>query len=110
MISERLAKIEDTIRNARDVPDATRKELLSLVADLKAEAMPFADSRGETAEASAGTVETSVISTVRRGEAPDKAAQVMAELADSVRAFEATHPRLVELVDQLALTLSNMGI
>ena len=110
MISERLAKIEDTILNARNVPEATRKELLGLVAGLKAEVMPLTDSHGETAEASAGSVEPSAISTDGRGEARDKAAQVMAELADSVHAFEATHPRLVELVDQLALTLSNMGI
>jgi len=31
-------------------------------------------------------------------------------LASSVRGFEVSHPRLVQIVDRLALALSNMGI
>ena len=110
MISERLAKIEDTIRNTTHVPEATRKELLGLVAGLKAEVMPLVDTHVETAEEIAGSADAAVNAAVRQEEAPDKVAQVMDKLAGSVRAFEATHPRLVEIVDQLVLTLSNMGI
>jgi predicted kinase len=110
MFSEHLAKIETTLWNSTNIPEATRKELLDLVAALKAEATPLLETHGETAHEIAGSAEAAVQASVRRKEHPEKAVQAVEGLAASVREFEATHPRLVEIVDRLALTLSNMGI
>jgi hypothetical protein len=110
MISERLAQIESTLRNSANIPAATRQELLELVAGLKAEMGPLAGTHGASAHAIAGNAEAAVQASVLRDEAPEQAAQAVAGLAASVRQFEATHPRLVEIVDQLALTLSNLGL
>jgi hypothetical protein len=110
MISERLATIEAMLRDSANIPEATRRELLDLVAGLKAEVVPLVDTHGETAHEIAGSVEAAVQASVRREEHPEKAAQAVEGLAASVREFEATHPKLVEIVDRLALTLSNMGI
>ena len=41
---------------------------------------------------------------------PEQAASALEGLKTSVEGFEASHPRLVEIVDRLAITLSNMGI
>jgi hypothetical protein len=87
MIPERLAKLESMLRNSANIPDATREELLDLVAGLRSEV-----SSGEPSAPPPGTTET------------------MSALSSSVQKLEGTHPHLVEMVNQLALTLSHMGI
>ena len=110
MISERLAKIESTLRDNASIPDATRQELLGLLAGLKNEVTPLLETHGANAREIAGNAADAVQASIQRDEQPEQAAQAVQGLAASVREFEATHPRLVEIVDQLALTLSNMGI
>lgn len=88
MIPEHLAKLENTLRTSANIPETTRQELLDLVAGLKAEVSQ--SSPGERA--------------------PGSSMQVAQALSSSVRQLEATHPQLVEMVNQIALTLSNMGI
>lgn len=88
MIPERLAKLESTLRNSANIPESTRQELLDLLAGLKAEV-----SSGE--HSADGQPATS---------------QTIDALSASVQKLEGTHPQLVEMVNQLALTLSNMGI
>jgi ABC-type transporter Mla subunit MlaD len=111
MISDRLAKLESTLREQGDgIPQATRHELIELVAGLRAEVASLLATHGENAQRIAGNAEAAVHATVQRDEHPEQAAEAVRGLAASVREFEATHPRLVEIVDQLALTLSNLGI
>ncbi len=107
MIPERLAKIEATLRKSSNIPESTRQELLDLVAGLKAEVAPLVE---ENAHAIADSAHAAVEAAVRREKHPEGPAEALEGLAASVREFEATHPRLVEIVDRLALTLSNMGI
>jgi hypothetical protein len=110
MIDERLAKIESTLRAERGIPEATRQELLDLVAGLKVEMTPLLTTHGEDVREIAGSAEAAVQASVQKEIQPEKAEKAVAGLVASVRAFEATHPRLVEVVDELALTLSNLGI
>jgi hypothetical protein len=110
MISERLAKLETTLRDNDTIPEPTRQELLSLLTGLKAEVTPLLATHGDSAQAIAGSAESAVQASMKREEQPEHAAEAVEGLAASVRQFEATHPRLVEIVDQLALTLSNLGI
>ena len=88
MIPEHLAKLEQTLRTSANIPEGTRRELLDLVADLKA----------EVATAAPGA------------EAPGSTLQAVGALSSSVRQLEATHPQLVEMVNQITNTLSNLGI
>ncbi len=88
MIPAHLAKLENTLRTSANIPEDVRKELLELVAGLRAEV-----SSGE--HAAGGQPATS---------------QTIDALSASVQKLEGTHPQLVEMVNQLALTLSNMGI
>jgi hypothetical protein len=110
MISERLAKIETALRNNASIPEGTRQELLVLLAGLRSEVTPLLATHGESAHEIAGSAEAAVHATMKREAEPEQAAQAVDGLAASVREFEVTHPRLVEIVDQLALTLSNLGI
>jgi len=110
LIPERIAQIEATLRNSANIPEATRQELLDLVARLKAEVTPMASTHGESVGQIAGSADAAVQAAVRREEQPEEAAQAVEGLAASVRDFEISHPRLVQIVDRLAVTLSNMGI
>src|ERR1700744_6459572 len=102
MIPERIEQIEATLRSSPNIPEATRGELLALVVGLKAEMVSLGDTHGAAATQITDTADAAVQAAVR-GEKPPQEAE---GLAASVRVFEASHPRLVEIVDRLALTLS----
>ncbi len=110
MIDEPIAKIESTLRDSNSIPEPTRQELLELLAGLKAEMTPLVSTHGPVAGEIADNASAAVQAAVRRQEQPEQVAPAVEGLATSVRMFEGTHPRLVEIVDQLALTLSNLGI
>jgi hypothetical protein len=110
MISERLAKLESMLRENPNLSEASRLELLDLVAGLRAEVAPLADTHAESANQIAGSAEAAVHASIKRDAQPEQATAAVDGLAASVREFEASHPRLVEIVDQLTVTLSNMGI
>jgi hypothetical protein len=88
MVPEALAKLERALRGSSDIPEATRRELLDLVAGLQAE----------------------IVSDEPGGRSHGSASGVAQALATSVRQLEATHPHLVEMVNQVAFALSNLGI
>jgi hypothetical protein len=110
MISERLAKLESMLRGNPNLSEPSRQELLELVAGLRAEVTPLEDTHAESASQIAGSAEAAVHASINRDEQPEQATVAVEGLAASVREFEASHPRLVEIVDQLTVTLSNMGI
>jgi len=110
MISERLAKLESMLRENSNLSEASRQELLDLVSGLRAEVAPLADTHAESATQITGSAEAAVHASLRRDQEPQQATVAVEGLAASVREFEASHPRLVEIVDQLTVTLSNMGI
>jgi len=110
MIPERIAQIEATLRTSAHIPEATRQELLDLLAGLKTEVAPLVATHASTVDHITGSADAAVQAAVRREEQPEEAAQAVEGLAASVRDFEVSHPRLVQIVDRLAVTLSNMGI
>lgn len=110
MIPERIAQIEATLRSNSQIPDATREELLALLAGLQAEVAPLVATHGESAQNIVGNADAAAQAAVRRGEEPAQADEALESLTDSVREFEASHPQLVQVVGRLANTLSNMGI
>jgi hypothetical protein len=107
MIQDRIAQIEATLRSATSIPEATRFELLELLATLKAEVGPLVATHGDSAQHITGRADAAVQAAVNRD---GQTAEALEGLASSVRDFEVSHPRLVQVVDRLALTLSNMGI
>ncbi len=110
MIQDRIAKIEATLQSAGNLPEATRAELLSLLADLKAEVAPLTGDHREDAQSIARFTDASVHEATRQARKPDQTEAALKGLTASVEGFEASHPRLVEIVNRIAVTLSNMGI
>jgi hypothetical protein len=97
MIDETIQQIELRLREA-NLPPAKREELLALVARLKAEAvgLPPIQSTPEDPLGEAGEVRS--------------LQQDVNQLKRSVEEFEESHPRMVQMVNHLANTLSGLGI
>jgi F0F1-type ATP synthase membrane subunit b/b' len=110
MIQDRIDKIEATLKDAQNLSGETREELLKLLADLRAEVSRLTATHGEDADSIARFADASVHEAMRSERKPEQAATALKGLTASVEGFEASHPRLVEIVDRLAITLSNMGI
>ena len=110
MIQDRIDKIEATVTQAANLPGETRQELLKLLAELKAEVAPLTATHDEDASSIARFTDASVHEATRTARKPEQKEAALKGLTSSVRGFEASHPRLVEIVDRIATTLSNMGI
>jgi hypothetical protein len=110
MIQDRIAKIEATLQSAGNLPPETRAELLKLLAELKAEVGSLPHTHDEDAKSIAHFAGASVHEATRLARKPDQADAALRGLQASVEGFEVSHPRLVEIVNRIAVTLSNMGI
>lgn len=110
MIKERIDKIENAVQGAVNLPAETKQELLALLSELKAEVAPLNATHGEDADSIARFADASFHEATRSARKPQQAAAALSGLSASVEGFEASHPRLVQIVDRIALTLSNMGI
>jgi hypothetical protein len=85
MIEETVAKIEAALREARVADPKNRAELVSLLEKLKAEVQSEKRSRENLDTVGAG-------------------------LKDAALEFEATHPKLAGVVEELCLMLAKIGI
>jgi hypothetical protein len=108
MIQDRIAKIETTLASAADLPPATREEILALLAELKTEVSGLESAHREQAQSITRSADAAFSLAAQPKTQPESAA--LQDFRASVQGFEASHPRLVQVVDQIALTLSNMGI
>jgi uncharacterized protein YoxC len=86
MIEKTISEIEAKIRGANSVSDEHKRELLQLLARLKTE---IATGHSQNLQPLKSSVE---------------------ELRTSVEGFEQSHPKLVQIVNSISNTLSNLGI
>jgi len=93
MIEDTIAKIEEKLRTAKDLPSAERAELEDLLSQLRTEASSLPDLK----ERSEDTDDEDVQSALGR-------------LEESLTEFETTHPQLVGIVNRISNILANMGI
>lgn len=110
MLDDTIAKIEERIRGAETIKDERRKELLQLLATLKSEVGEFSRSHGEEARSITGFTELSAHEAMRARQNPELLSLSLQGLTSSVSGFERSHPRLVQIVNAISSTLSNLGI
>ena len=110
MIEDRIQKIEARLQESANIPEATRAELLSLLAALRQEVSTLAGSHDEDARSIERFVDASAHEATRADKKPELVEASLNGLTASVEAFEASHPKLAEVVNQIAVRLSNMGI
>ena len=110
MIQDCIEAIEAKLKDAKHISDGTRAELMELLAALKSEVGELAKTRQEDARSIACFVDASAHEATRNERKPELLQPALSGLTASVQELEASHPELVNVVNRLATTLSNMGI
>lgn len=110
MIEHTIANIESRIEGADAISDERRRELLQLLATLKSEVAALSRTHGEQAQSIAGFAELSTHEATRAEQNPRLLKLSLEGLGSSVKEFEDSHPRLVQIVNGISNTLSNLGI
>jgi len=110
MIEETIGKIESKVQGAEAIPQERRQELLDLLGRLKSEVAVLSRTHGEQAESIAGFTEVSTHEATRSEQNPELLKLSLEGLTSSVGEFEESHPRLVQVVNAISNTLSNLGI
>lgn len=109
MIQDTLSKIETRIGQS-GVKDDSKAELLTLLGTLKSEVAELSKTHGEQAQSIAGFTEVSTHEATREAPNPALVRHSLDGLSASVEGFEQSHPRLVDIVNRICTTLSNLGI
>lgn len=110
MIRDTITKIESKLQDSSAVSPENRQELMALLAQLKSEIGTLAESDARQAEVIASHTESSTREAIRTEKDPQSLQRSLNELSASVEGFESSHPQLVEVVNRIATTLSNLGI
>ena len=110
MIEDTIGKIEARIDSADTIKEERRRELLQLLGTLKSEVAELSKTHEEQAQSIAGFTEVSAHEATRAEQNPELLKLSLDGLGSSVRGFEQSHPRLVQIVNAISSTLSNLGI
>jgi hypothetical protein len=110
MIEKTIGEIEAKIRGADSVSDDRKRELLQLLGTLKSEVGALSKTHDEHARSIAGFANVSAHEATRAEKNPQSLEHSVAGLRSSVEGFEQSHPKLVQIVNSISNTLSNLGI
>jgi hypothetical protein len=110
MIQNTIAAIEARIKQSESVPGENRSEVLNLLSTLKSEIAELSQTHGDQAQSIAGFANVSAHEATRYEKNPELLKLSLDGLASSVAGFEKSHPKLVEIVNRICVTLSNLGI
>ena len=110
MIKHTIDKIETQIRKMPTLEDSKKEELRSLLETLKEEVVVLAETEADRAESIARFTEISTHEATREVGSDRLKTLSLEGLSASVDGFEASHPRLVQIVNNFCTTLANLGI
>ena len=110
MIKETLSKIESAIAKIQAADGKDKAELVFLLGKLKAELAALPESRMDDARSIAHFTETAVHEVTRSNKSVERENLSISGIAYSVKGFEAFHPQLVEITNELCMLLARMGI
>ena len=110
MIEDTISKIEARIHGADSIKPERKAELIQLLGTLKSEITSISQTHGEQAESIAGFTERSAHEATRTQQNPELLDLSLKGMSSSVEGFEKSHPQLVQIVNSISHTLSNLGI
>jgi hypothetical protein len=109
MIHETIKRIENEITN--NVSDTKeKKELLNLIDNLKVEIESLKDTHQENARSITQFTETGVFEGTREERDEELFQHALNGMKLSVKEFEVSHPRLINVINAIGNTLNNIGI
>ena len=107
MIRDTISKIEARLQGSNALSDDARADLLSLLGELKREIGNVEPAVGQSI---AGHTEQLTKQATEEARNPELLKRSLDELSASVDGFETSHPGLVQVVNRICTTLSNIGI
>jgi Mg2+ and Co2+ transporter CorA len=110
MIEKTISEIEAQIGGAESVSAERKAELLKLLGTLKTEVAELSKTHGEQADSIAGFAKVSAHEATRTEQNPQLRELSNQGLVSSVAGFEQSHPKLVQIVNRISQTLSDLGI
>lgn len=110
MIESTIKELELRLNQADSIEEPQKKELLLLLTTLKSEVSHLSETHGEHAQSIAGFTRVSAHEAIRKERDQKLIELAIRGLGSSVAGFEKSHPKLVEVVNRVCLTLSNLGI
>ncbi len=110
MIQDTIAKIEERLRTAESLKEENRAELLSLISTLQSEMAELYRTNREHAESITGFAGIAAHEATRRERDAQLLKLSVEGLSSSVKGFENSHPKLVEIVNSICLMLVNSGV
>jgi hypothetical protein len=110
MIENTIGEIEARIHQAGAVSAEQKRELIELLATLKAEVNTLAKTNAARADSIAGFAGVSAHEATRPDPDPELRELSVRGLRSSVAGFEQSHPQLVQIVNNISNTLANLGI
>lgn len=110
MLKDTLTQLEAKIKTSDNIPEEKKQEYYKLLERLNAEINVLEETDREKAESISGFTKLSAHETTRQDVNPNLIAHAVEGLSESVREFEASHPRLVSTVNQFCAFLSKLGI
>jgi hypothetical protein len=109
LVNRTLTKIKSTIQKNPDLPEKDKTQIMNLLETLKVEINELSRSHAEEAESIVGFIERSTHETTRKKKNPTLLKLSIDGISESVKEFEASHPKLAETVNFLSSALANSG-
>ncbi|MHB0996581.1 MAG: DUF4404 family protein [Elusimicrobiales bacterium] len=110
MLKDTLNKIETAIAKVQAAESKDKAELVALLGKLKAELAALPESRVDEAR-SIGNFTEAAAHEVTRGDASVQLKNLsISGISYAVKGFEASHPQLVSVVNEICMVLARMGI
>lgn len=110
MIKETLSRIEAAIARIQSGSSGDKTELVKLLNDLKTELSALPESRQDEARSVGYFTEAAAHEVTRANGSEQLKNLSISGIAYSVKGFEATHPKLVSVANELCMMLARMGI
>ena len=110
MLPDTISQIEAKLRDAGTLKPGQREELLALLATLKTEVSDLSRTHADEARSIAGYAGVSTHEATRAQKNETLLEHSVDGLRASVAGLEKSHPQLVDIVNRVATTLSNLGI
>jgi len=110
MIKETLSRIEAAIAKIQATNGKEKAELISLLNQLKAELAALPESKMDEARSVAHFTETAAHEVTRTNRSTELKNLSISGIAYSVKGFEVSHPKVVEITNEICMMLARMGI
>ncbi len=110
MIKDTLAKIESAIARVQAGDAAEKDRLVRLLGQLKEELASLPPSRADEARSIGNFTEAAAHEVSREDGSVQLRNLSISGISYAVKGFEATHPKLVAVVNEICMLLAGMGI